>query len=290
MNKILLALLVSLSFIVGCKIINPVEQTPTYIHIEPFTFSNPDSSFTGSSSHLIPSAWVYAGGQTVGVFDLPCTVPVIMSKTSLISIIPAVTNQGLKSYVIKYPFYENDTTTLYYNPGKIQNWTPHTRYLSGMLKSQYPIVEPFDNGSGFGKLSGDTTMLRDTVKADVFEGTASGLIYLKAPLVMTSENIYNSGFNLPTGANYLELNYKCSLPFQIGVKGSDDLGNNYMEYIAGFNPKAEWNKIYLDLSGFTGTYNTYTKYQIVIRSSLNDYDGKYTEGYVLIDNLKVISR
>ena len=55
----------------ACNLINPKEQVPTYLHLDRFTFSNPDSSYTGSSSHDIPSAWVYVNDQPVGTFDLP---------------------------------------------------------------------------------------------------------------------------------------------------------------------------------------------------------------------------
>ena len=59
MHKLLYsALFICLSFS-ACNIINPKEQVPTYLRLDPFVFSNPDSSFTGSTTYSIPSAWVY---------------------------------------------------------------------------------------------------------------------------------------------------------------------------------------------------------------------------------------
>ena len=139
MHKFLFAaLLICLSFS-ACNIINPKEQVPTYLQLEPFVFSNPDSSFTGSSTYSIPSAWVYADDVPVGVFDLPCVVPVMMSKTSKLKIIAAVYNQGLKSYVFQYPFYRIDTTTLMYNPGKVHSYSPKTRYLSSLNATAFRL-------------------------------------------------------------------------------------------------------------------------------------------------------
>ena len=95
MKRILPILLTAFSIISACNIINPKEQTPTYLHLEPFTFYNPDSNITGSSTFDVPVAYVYANDLPVGLFDLPCTAPILINKKAAIRIIPGVYNQGL---------------------------------------------------------------------------------------------------------------------------------------------------------------------------------------------------
>lgn len=281
-------LFICLSFS-ACNIINPKEQIPTYLKLESFAFSNPDSSFTGSTTYSIPSAWVYVDDIPAGVFDLPCTVPVIMSKTSKIKIFAGVYNQGLKSYVFQYPYYQIDTTTLIYNPGKIQAYSPKTRYLTSLNSNSFRLKINFEEGLQFKNLGSDTTMVIEKDPTKVISGENSGVIYLKSPQKF-SENISLNYFELPTGACYLEFDYKSTLPFQVGLQAEDAEGKIYGEYLSGFNPKSISNKIYLDLSTFTKTNKTYTKFYLKVRSSLEDFDGKYTEGYVVLDNFKVISQ
>lgn len=289
MHKLLYsALFICLSFS-ACNIINPKEQIPTYLRLDPFVFSNPDSSFTGSTTYSIPSAWVYVDDIPAGVFDLPCTVPVIMNKTSKIKIIAGVNNQGLKSYVFQYPYYQIDTTSLFYNPGKVQDYSPKTRYLSNLSSSDFKLKINFEEGLQFKNLGSDTSMVIEKDPSKVISGQNSGAIYLKSPQKF-SESISVNYFELPINACYLEFDYKSTLPFQIGLQAEDVEGKIYGEYLSGFNPKATTNKIYLDLATFTKTNKTYTKFYLKVRSSLEDFDGKYTEGYVLLDNFKVISK
>jgi hypothetical protein len=289
MHKFLFAaLLICLSFS-ACNIINPKEQVPTYLQLEPFVFSNPDSSFTGSSTYSIPSAWVYADDVPVGVFDLPCVVPVMMSKTSKLKIIAAVYNQGLKSYVFQYPFYRIDTTTLMYNPGKVHSYSPKTRYLSSLNATAFRLKINFEEGLQFKNMGSDTAMVIEKNPGTVISGENSGAIYLKSPQKF-SENISVNYFELPAGACYLEFDYKSTLPFQIGLQAEDAGGKIYGEYLSGFNPKSIASKIYLDLGTFTKTNKTYKKFYLKVRSSLEDFNGKYSEGYVVLDNFKVISQ
>ena len=276
----------------ACNIINPKEATPTYLHVDPFSYSNPDSNITGSSSHDIPSAWIYVNDQPVGTFDLPCTVPVIMSKNSKVLIVPAVTNQGLKSYVFQYPFYQSDTCTLLYNPGKIQSYSPKTRYYTDLTATAFRMKNNFEEGLLFKNLSGDKTMVLEKDPSKVFEGSACGAIYLKAPQTSV-ECIAQNYFQVDNINNkcYLEIDYKASIPFQIGIQGeSATTGNVYGEYLAGFYPKATWSKLYIELSTFILNNQSYNKYYLKFRSSFSDFEGQYSDGYVLIDNIKVISR
>lgn len=275
----------------ACNIINPKEQIPTYLHLEPFTFSNPDSVFTGSSSHSIPSANVFVNDVSVGIFDLPCTIPVMMTKTSSVLITPYVTNQGLKSYVFRYPFYQNDTTTLLYNPGKVQNYTPKTRYSIGIPSTAFKAKINFEEGLLFKNMSGDTTIVLEKDPLKVFEGKNCGAIYVNQAH-KASENISTIYFERPASNEkcYMELDYKCSVPFTIGLQAEDAGGSLLPEYLAGFYPKESWSKLYIELSTFTNKALLYNKFYIILRANLNDPGTNYTEGYVLIDNIKVIAR
>jgi hypothetical protein len=214
-----------------------------------------------------------------------------MSKTSRITLFPGVSNQGLKSYIFQYPFYSTDTISLELNPGNVQNYTPKTRYLPELTASSFLVKVNFEEGPGFDKLSGDTTLFVEKQSSMIFEGAGSGVIYLDTAH-KTSENKSRGYFGTIGDRCYAELDYKSTLPFQIGIYAEKADGSKYEEYLAGFNPRGEWTKIYVDLATFVKTYSPYgyNKYYLKLRSSLKDFSGKYTEGYVLFDNIKVISR
>lgn len=284
-----LLILLGLLTFSACNIINPKEPVPTYIQLSEFTFTNPDSSFTGSSSHLIPSARVSVDDKIVGTFDLPCTVPILLSKTSVVAIAPFVNNQGLKSYVFNYPMYERDTTTLYLSPGNVQNYTPKTRYSRDLRSNDFRLKINFEEGLFFKNLSGDTTMILEKDASKVMEGASCGGVYLQAPQKIT-ESISTTYFDYTTNSCYLEFNYRCSMPFQIGLQAENADGLTYGEYLAGYYPKDSWGKIYMDVSSFVQSNKSYSKFYIKLRTNLDEFDGKYTEGYVLIDNIKVVSK
>jgi hypothetical protein len=285
-----LYLLILFSFLFSaCNLVNPKEQIPTYLHLEPFAFSNADSNVTGSGFHNIPSVKVAVDDITVGTFDLPCTIPVMMSKTSTVLMVPQVTNQGLKSYVFPYPFYVSDTVTLQYNPGKVQNYIPKTRYSPDLGSTAFRMKINFEEGLLFRKLTGDTSFILEKDPAKVLEGQYSGSLYLDQDH-KASENITSNYFEYPQSECYLEIEYRCTIPFSIGLQGEKTDGTFYPEYFAGFYPKEERNKVYIELGSFTKKNASFSKFFVIIRANLNDEDGKYKQGYVTIDNIKVISR
>lgn len=288
MNRIVYACLGIIALWCGsCNIINPKEPIPTYLHLDPFIFNNPDSNFTGSASHQITSVKLFVGNATGGVYDLPCTVPLNITKDELISIVPMVNNQGMKSYVTPYPFYEMDSVVLKYAPGKVSNFTPKTKYLNVLNRSSFRLKINFEEGNFFRVLNGDTGIFLTNDAEKVIEGKFSGMLYMDQNHKNT-ECVTTNYFDIPTSECWLELDYKCTVPFQVGFRAEDNSGNIKEAYAVGFYPKDAANKVYINVSNFTNQYPGYTRVYLKIRSSMDDDDGKYKEGYVILDNLKVI--
>ncbi|MDX5345959.1 MAG: hypothetical protein LPJ89_02375, partial [Hymenobacteraceae bacterium] len=71
-----------LATVSGCEIINPDEETPSYIRINRIDF---DPQATGYASAAITDAWVFASDpnrnsfELIGVYELPATVPLLIS-------------------------------------------------------------------------------------------------------------------------------------------------------------------------------------------------------------------
>ena len=85
--------LISLS---ACDIINPSEQTPSFIAVD--TLKLKTNGFEqGSKKHAITDCWVYVNNKLIGVFEVPFKVPVLESGMQEIQIEPGIKNSGSDS-------------------------------------------------------------------------------------------------------------------------------------------------------------------------------------------------
>lgn len=274
--KALGLVLVAIGFYSSCNVINPKESVPTYVHIDSFKFvPNPND---GTSSHNITSVWAYYNYILLGVFDLPVNIPILIDKPGKLLLIPGITYSGLNDVQTSYPFYTGDTSTISPSPTNVINYTPTTQYID---KSQMHIInEDFELGNSFNFVDGDTSMIRVSDPSLVFEGSYAGYIYLNNQTL--SENVLSTPFNAPAQC-FLELNYRGTLPFEIGVQSTNSSGQLFAQYNYGFRPRSQWTKVYVGLQDFINEYPNKT-YRIMVRV----ISANPTQGFVSFDNFKVI--
>lgn len=279
-NKIFLfALIGFLISTQSCNFINPAEQVPTYVHIDSFSFSaTPD---VGSTSHKITSAWVYFDNQAVGAFDLPATIPVLGDSRGKLVVLPGVTYSGLNAVQYTYPYYTGDTMTLQPGTGLTVNFIPKAQYISASYLNT--IIEDFENSNSFVTATGDTGVNRVNNPSLVFEGQYSGYIYLKSKDYI--ETVLNKTFTTKGTEAFVEINYKSSIPFEVGLQVQNQSGQLIIQYAYGFKSKTEWSKIYVGLAELIAQYPNQV-YRLAINAVPQDSSG----GYVLLDNIKIISK
>ncbi|PZF72411.1 hypothetical protein DN068_13745 [Taibaiella soli] len=270
----------------GCNVINPEEKIPNYIHIDSFTYEAPSYSSYGSASHKITNVWIYFNNNPVGVFDLPCTIPVIVDQPGTLTVVPGIDYNGMKSGEVTYPFYASDSVHLTPNPGVVQNFAPKTGYIA---TSKMLWTEDFELGNSFSKFNGDTSLVRTSDPDKVFEKKYSGYVYLDTAFEV-SENISSNSatFKPVIGSTvYIELDYKSTAPLQVGLETDFTNADPHYEYIGGFNPHPDsWNHVYIDATDFINAYEGY-QYRVVVGTGLPD--GTQNQGWILIDNIKIIS-
>ncbi len=264
----------------SCEVINPDEKIPTYVHIDSFSFVPTPN--TGTSSQKITTAWVYFDTEPVGVFELPATFPILMDKPGKLTVTPGIMYSGLSNAQTQYPFFLSDTMTI--SPatasGSVINFIPKTRYISDSLLKI--VIEDFEEGNSFLTVGGDTGLVRVSDPSLVFEKNYAGYIHFANNKL--SENIMSKSFTARV-ESFLELNYKCSLPFEVGLQSTNASGQYFTAYLYGFKPRSEWNKVYVGLQDFITQYPN-KEYRVVIR--VGPFDG--STGYVSLDNLKVITK
>lgn len=274
------------SYMCSCNIINPAEKVPTFIYLDSVRVTSSELSRTGSTNSKVTSAWVYQDNNLVGVFGVPSNIPIPLDKAATVKILPGISLDGLKNFQDQYDFYTFDTFTVQPQPGVQIHHTSKVEYTSA---ARIQIVCDFETGNTFRKTNedntSDTTIIRTADKSKVFEGGGSGLITLDVNHP-TSENINtpDNYYTIPTGKSYVEINYKSDVDFEVGLQGTQS-GNIVYEYPVVIKATDTWNKMYIGLESLVGTFNS-SAYRIMIKASLPD--GQAT-GYVLVDNIKIVS-
>ncbi len=263
----------------SCDIINPPEQIPAYVQIDTVTFTA--SPGQGTSSQKITDVWFYEQENLLGAFEVPKVIPVLDSGAVSLILSPGIWDDGISEVRLAYPFFFPDTVTVNLSPSKTIHLSPHFTYRSA---TKFYFIEDFEAGNLLSKINGDTNLVRSNVAGEVFEGNYSGAIYLdhdRGVYEGRSNNSYNFTSGQPV---YLEMNYKCDQPFQVGLYGTQ-VGASVYYYKWTINAKDYWNKIYLDMGNDIGQLQA-TNYQVLVRAV---FDSTRESSKILIDNLKLVS-
>ena len=268
---------------VGCNMINPAEEIPTYITIDSVKVVPTVSSTHGSVSHKITDVWVYYNLQLLGAFELPARVPVMAQGKGQLQIVAGIWDNGLSGTRTKYPFYNIDTFTFYANPTKNIDYLPRFTYRTIDTPSISYFVEGFEQGNIFNPLNGDTSFVKTAASGEIFEGDWSAKMVLTDSATL-GESITSQDFYLkPNKEAYMELNYKSDMPFDIRTQVYH-VGTTITSDVMSFKAKEGWTKVYINLAGFASSFQ-YGKFKFIIRAELPS--GK-SNAKLLIDNFKIV--
>ena len=267
---------------------------PVWIQINEWTLeSNPLGEDAGVLTENISDAWVYVDGEFVGVFEVPCTIPVIYSGEKTIRVYPAVLKNGISATKTIYPFLddyavvtdmvENQTITI--NPvtrykTNCQFWIEDFDAAGNKITDDEPSVEPnMDNTT-------DASILDPAIN-----GNAFGRISLSSSTVNTwvgySSN--NEELYLPRGQDvYLEIDYHNTNRITTGllaVSPSGTIDNPNIQLNPQDEADVEWKKIYIELREIISASASGAYFQLSFQALLDEED---TEGEINVDNIKVV--
>ena len=94
---------------------NLIADIPAYIEIKDFNYSdnseNTKPYTLNYHSTKITDAWVTMDGQFLGVFEIPCIIPIhlannLQSSLHSFDIYPGIKVNGISATRAQYPFYE----------------------------------------------------------------------------------------------------------------------------------------------------------------------------------------
>ena len=264
----------------ACKKEKLKAVVPAYIHIDKFSLTT-DYVTQGSSSSKITDAWVYVDGQLYGTYELPATFPVNLSGSHVFDIRAGIKVNGIAASRAAYPFYNKFIDTLDLEANKDYYLHPTTTYYSTI---KFPWKEDFEQaGNSFAYLSNSTNTFATVQQPEAFEGgfSAYGHIDENNKLI----EAHSPAITDFTAGNpiYLELNYKCTTPFQIGFY-HDNLTPQDQVPLITLNEKSDWNKIYINLTDSLGAH-PYSTIYIYFGAAL---DASHTDGKIYLDNIKFV--
>lgn len=267
---------------------------PVWIEINNWTLeANPNAQVpAGVLTDNITDAWVYVDNEFIGIFELPCKIPILTSGNKVIRIYPTILNNGISATKKIYPFLEDIEITVDLVANQTVTINPVTRYKTN---TQF-WIEDFE-GAG-NKIENDPTSEAqfDTssdpaVLVEAINGNKFGRVTLTTALDKWIGYTKGNGDELilPKGQEvYVEIDFHNTNRVTTGLLAVAPSGNTPNPNIQ-LNPQdddeVEWKKIYIDLREIIGSSAAGANYRLTFEALLDDGE---TTGEINIDNIKVL--
>ena len=259
----------------------------SYVTIESFKFNSNNINETIPFSNEyqstnISDCWVTFNGLFLGAYEMPSNIPVQMSGDINARISPGIKVNGVSSNRIIYPFYKEFEISTEINLDENIEIQPVTEY-----KDNVDLDDLAGGNFEIGNIL-VATELSDTLpitqSEDVFQGNKSSAIHLDVEnqyfLIKTIEHLtYQNYIN----DIFLELNFKSTIPFRVGLIINNDISTR-QEHMIIFE-SSDWKKLYLDISPIIGLGGNLNTYNIYFEASLPE---ALDSGFVYLDNLKIV--
>ncbi len=249
----------------------PNDGVPFYLKID-------NVSVSGGNTQNITDVWVQANSTNLGAYELPCNFPVLEQNAVHFTVSAGVWQSGQSDTRVTYPFYLPDTFTINATPGLKYSRALQFKYVPAAL---FSFNEDFENGTDYSNMPQSASL--DTNNQ---YGNHCGVITVNSVdsnVVATQVNA--QAFSITQGSEvWLEVDYKCTVPFWIGFNSIYSNETNPYEVLL-LLPRTNWSKVYIKLTDLMGQAHAdkYTLFFNAIKPV--GYDGG---GNVYLDNIKVV--
>lgn len=271
--------------IVSCEVFDPSDEIPSYVKIDSIQVIAKTGE--GSSSSKIKDAWVYIDNNLQGIYELPCSFPVLASGKHTIDIKAGVFANGASSVRVPYPFYSIYSESIDLIPAqKVTAGNNGIVNVGYIPQAVFALNEDFElNGFNFTPTPGNqANMTVTSLPTEVFEGKKSAKVTLDAANGIL--DVITSKMNIPIGNDpiYIELNYKIENAVDLYIRFEN--GGNLRELgIGGIYPSYSWGKIYFEISEMLSKYPYAENFQLILHAKKSE---TITKAYLYFDNIKLI--
>jgi hypothetical protein len=283
------ALLAALIFLSGCD--RETEPIPSYIRID--SISVKTLAGQGNPIHEISALNVYIDEQFIGVYEIPCTLPVLFTGKHKLSVIPSVRINGVVNQHVVHRLFKRADTTIDLMEGKIT--AAGNIILQYKDNIEFPWVEDFEDGNSelvrLYSAKGDTSYI--TTEAFSLNGRYEGNTRCMKVVIAaadTAKTVDMASFkyfgNLPfMGTDImLEFDIKTPVPVQVAMIRKNSSGKLYLPYLYLFETGGKWKRFYINLIYELYNQPADTEIQLLI-SPIKTEEIK-TEQIILIDNIR----
>jgi hypothetical protein len=288
-------LITGMALVLACDRESYRAEVPSYVRIEQLDLFT-DFITDGSSAHKITTVWVEVDGEPIGAFELPVTFPVIASGNVQVRLEAGINENGMSSTRTAYPFYDIFETTIDLNPLDTTTIKDDQGNQPAVTYRTFATVDILEDFEGVGlsmELSpkSDTLIYRTDDSTDVFHwenepNDFSGVAYLGDRNTIFEIQTEDEYTNLPKASPvFLELNYKCDLPFVAGMYINSASQGMVQAPTATINPSEEWNKIYINLYSEVNGYPNVLGHRVFLGAINVEGRGPKT---LYLDNIKLL--
>ncbi len=292
---------------VSCNKFKGDVEVPAYLHLDRIDIvpqaQNAPSVEPGFYTSIIDAVQLicwFEGDEaetTLGVFQLPCTVPVLKhGKAAYVRVVPVVKQDGIAGTRIAYPYYQTITLNdVRLAPDSVTNLGRYDSaneqwYLQGHYFTREHIEvlceDYFEPTSFTTNFDSTVTWVRnDPENACSGQGYA---LFDPADSLTVATLTLNTVFSpAATKILYLEMDYKTDMDLYIVMLGHtvSNSSTASTKSVMTLYPNSKWQKIYINLGRTWSQFNYNTPIRIFFQTANPDHK----EGKVMLDNVKVIT-
>ncbi len=267
--------------IVGCK----KDSTPSWLKIDQVNLST-NTVTEGENTHDITDLWVYMDNQQLGVWALPCEIPILADGKHTFTFFAGINQNGINNTKVIYPFYDRIDVDLNLIKSETTTYTPTFKYKQGVAfvgKEDFEdtgIILQNDN-------SVDTTSVRIITKTDypsiVKYGNNCGYIHVSSSDTI-AQVFTDISVALPSVDVYMEIDYRNTNTFALGLITPSTIIGPFLGLNAQSSSDIQWKKVYVPLNKIIQD-NPASSYDYFFTIDLDE--GK-TDGDVYLDNIKIL--
>lgn len=282
----------SVLILLTCSACKKDDITPSWLKIDEISLYT-DVSTEGENTHNITDAWIYMDGQSLGVFELPCKIPIIAEGTHDFIIYAGIQQNGISAERMKYPLYLPWESEIVLVKNDTVEVAPEVSYKSGLT---FSLKEDFeDAGIDFNAdvLSDTPIVFMNSVDfPDIVQwGDRCGGVFL-TPTDTMFKATTALNLNLPGGGSpvFLEMDYMNTNSIAVGIIAENSGGTSdhglYLLVNKQNAGEEVWKKVYIDLTEDVSFEINATSFEIYFVALLDD--SNTSGGFVYLDNIKIV--
>lgn len=248
------------------------DQIPGYLRLEPPVVEVPVTGETLRVEGASRELWLFQGGQYVGTFQPPATVPLLdRSRTQLLARM-GVWNVQNPAERVMYPFWQFDTLDHAFSAEEEIVWRPRARYFDDSTLT-YPFIENFE-GSDIGLVYGETSRQDTAYLTRQTDGPYEGRSFGRVHFGDSARVFYMfsaGSFRLPARQVWAEVTYRGNRKFGLGLLASTSTEDALIPappgYVPALPPQREgWQTIYFNLTSITTAVSATATYRLYLNS------------------------